>query len=163
MGIEALRQAEQQVQDLIATALDALAASGEGQQVYPEAAQTCNEAAEQGDIHRLHAARALATIASGGQMAQEFNQHLLAGLEASNIPQNETRTIRTTAQEAAALAVRIAEVAEAGAAAVSAQQDAPMILQATAGQISAATATGSDAAQHLTEAQRAAGRTIRGL
>lgn len=163
MAIEDLRQTERQVRALIAAGLGALANSVEGQQVHTQAAQTCMDAAWQGDRHRLYAARALATVLNGAQMAGEFNQSLLDILAGSNIPENETLMIQTTAGAAAALAGQIATAAEAATAGIAAQQDAPAVLQEAAGQIAAAPTVSTHSAQDLIDAQAAAGRTMRSL
>jgi len=163
MGIEDLRQTERQVRALIAQSLGALSTSVAGQQVHAEAAQRCMDAAGESDIHRLYAARALAVIANGAEIARELDQNLLDGLGASNIPENEILTIQASAREAVAFASEIASVAKAAADVIAAQQDAPALLQGVAGELNAAPTISGNSAQHLIDAQSAAGRAIRDL
>ncbi len=134
MSVEDLRIIEEGVSELTRQGLSQLGPAMEGQQVHQDSARRCAYAAEQGDVRRLNAARALTRAIAAARELQAYNQQLQDLLGAS-LPHEEIMIITGTAQAGTEMAEETISMIGDVETSLDSLQDGPALLQDAAGRL----------------------------
>lgn len=157
MAVEDLRNTEEQVTALIGQGLQSLGPVVEGQQVHRDAAQACAHAAEQGDVHRLYAARAIMRALTAARELQKLNQRFESLL--GSLPADEVLNVIGAAQAGSLSVAATASLIENAEATLNEHLDGPAILQEASGQIGTYPHV-AEGSRYAARSALAAGRTV---